>query len=341
LLNRAPKGKIKTLVNPHGASADLDARARSYLHANCSHCHRENAGGSVPSVMNFELTLEKTRMLKARPVLGDLGLDGGKVIAPGEPFSSVLLFRASATGRSRMPYLSSEWVDEAGIALLRDWIASLGEGSVPELKTAPRSSSEALRLAHALPSFPPEGREVIAREAALSSNPLFRDLFDRFLAAEDQTTLQQAVLSKNQILALRGNANRGERLLSDASRLSCVQCHSFGTGGRLIGPDLKTATRGKSRAQILESILEPSKEIAPEYVLHLAELDDDETVSGIVIKRTDAEVVLRDAAAAEHTYPAAKIKSLRALQLSAMPEGLLSGLNAQEAADLLEALLPE
>ena len=118
----------------------------------------------MPSVLNFELPLEKMRSVDARAVLGDLGLVDGKVIATGKPFSSVLLFRTPATGRTRMPYIGTELVDDEGVALLREWIASLdgksGSESVREVvKEISRggaaakytaNSSTALMLAHAL-----------------------------------------------------------------------------------------------------------------------------------------------------------------------------------------------
>ena len=63
----------------------LDLRARSYLHVNCSHCHRENAGSAVLSHMQHELPLEKTGMLGVRPTQGTFGIQGAQVIAPGDP----------------------------------------------------------------------------------------------------------------------------------------------------------------------------------------------------------------------------------------------------------------
>lgn len=333
------KREGESLVNPHDPSADLALRARSYLHANCSHCHRENAGGSVPSVMNFDQPLAKTRMLDARPVLGDLGLDQGKVIASGEPFRSVLLFRASATGRSRMPYLASELVDEKGVALLRDWIASLAPQSNPPIEEHPKNSSAALRLAHALPGYPLEKRQALAHEAVSASNPLFRDLFDRYLPADEQTTLIETRIAPERILATPGDAQRGRALLADTARLTCSQCHRIGESGKEFGPNLAQTLRGKTREQILESLLKPSQLIAPEYVLYSVELTDGEAMSGIVRSRSDSHVTVRDASGTDHTFARSKIKELRAQQLSAMPEGLLAGLNAQEAADLLEGLI--
>ncbi|HEX7862803.1 MAG TPA: PQQ-dependent sugar dehydrogenase [Verrucomicrobiae bacterium] len=344
------------LVSPYHHSEDLDRRARSYLHVNCSQCHREAAGGSVPSVFNYDLPLEKTRSVNARPILGDLGLQNGKVISPGAPFSSVLLFRTSATGRSRMPYLASELVDDDGVALLREWIASLDQKtSEPklaevksELTSAPHSipakyfanSSSALLLAHAFTdsSIAPQTKEQIANAAAKSSNPLVTELFERFLPADARTNVLQSIARPEEVLALRGDAKRGATLLNDTARLTCLQCHQFGAGGRAFGPNLAEAGRKKTRAELLDSILHPSREIAPEYVLYSIELTDDELLSGIIVHRNANELILRDPTGTDHTVPSSKIKSNRPQQLSAMPEGLLSGLAAQEVADLLEAI---
>lgn len=358
LITAKPRENKKQLVSPYDHSADLDARARSYLHVNCSHCHRESAGGSVPSVLNYELPLDKMRSVNARPILGDMGLANGKVIAPGEPFSSVLLFRMSTGGRSRMPYLASELVDEEGVGLLRDWIASL-DGKATKFPNVTRElassdpvssarnyfsdSSSALLLAHALsdPAIPVSTKEQIAVAAAKSSNPLIVELFERFLPANARANLLQTIARPEEILALRGDAQRGAALLNDTARLSCLQCHQYQSAGRAFGPAFKDACRNKTREQLLDSMLRPSREIDPEYVLYSVELSDDELLSGVIVKRNADETVLRDPTGTDHTLPASRIKSTRAQQLSAMPEGLLTGLSAQEVADLLEALLSE
>jgi putative heme-binding domain-containing protein len=104
---------------------------------------------------------------------------------------------------------------------------------------------------------------------------------------------------------------------------------------------LKKAAAKKSKTELLDNILEPSRQIAPEYVLYTAALDKDEELSGIIVQRNERELVLRDAGAVDHVLDLSKVKALRPQQLSAMPEGLLAGLTAQEAADLLAALLNE
>lgn len=359
------KAPEKSLVSPYDAHQPLESRARSYLHINCSPCHRENAGGAVPSVMNIDLPNDKMHMVDQRPTRGDLALARARVINPGAPFNSAALFRVSATGRSRMPYIGTRIVDDPGIALLREWIQGL-KGSTPAgtgenyeslrnalarsdadleklAEPALNSTADALRLAHAAadPIIAVQQREKLAQAVLKTSNPLIRELFERFLPPEARAPVSQITPPRQEVLALRGDGARGAALLADAARLSCLQCHQYRNLGRAFGPPFKRAAQNRSRADLLDNILEPSRQIAPEYVLYTAEIDEDEQISGIILSKTAREIVLRDSGSVDHKLPAEKVKSLRAQQLSAMPEGLLAGLTAQQVADLLEALVQE
>ena len=61
---------VKPLVNPYDAGADVQARARSYLHVNCSHCHQFGAGGSVNMDIKFDTALDDTRPWTRSPCRG-------------------------------------------------------------------------------------------------------------------------------------------------------------------------------------------------------------------------------------------------------------------------------
>ena len=120
-----PPDKRPKLSNPNDNSADLNSRARAYLHTNCAHCHRTHAGSSVLSQMQFDLPLEKTKMLGMRPTQGTFGIHGAQVVAPGDPFRSILLYRMSKLGGGRMPHIGSQIVDPDGSALIQQWIQDL------------------------------------------------------------------------------------------------------------------------------------------------------------------------------------------------------------------------
>jgi hypothetical protein len=54
------------LVNPYDASETVEARARSYLHVNCSVCHVEAGGGNSKMEFGISTVLEKMNLIEAR-----------------------------------------------------------------------------------------------------------------------------------------------------------------------------------------------------------------------------------------------------------------------------------
>ncbi|NQD36576.1 hypothetical protein HPT27_06035 [Permianibacter sp. IMCC34836] len=107
------------------SSTTLAERARSYLHSNCSHCHRP--GGNTPVQLDFryETPLAQTQVCDQPPALGSLGLADARLLAVGAPERSVLLARMRALDANRMPPLGSHVVDQQAITVLTDWIRSL------------------------------------------------------------------------------------------------------------------------------------------------------------------------------------------------------------------------
>ena len=80
--------KSPKLVNPYDDAADLEARARAYLHVNCSHCHQFNAGGAATIAIAHEVALKDAKMLDVRPTQGTFGISDAKIISPGDPLGS-------------------------------------------------------------------------------------------------------------------------------------------------------------------------------------------------------------------------------------------------------------
>ncbi|MBI2823896.1 MAG: PQQ-dependent sugar dehydrogenase [Planctomycetia bacterium] len=115
--------ELPALADPRDASADLAARARSYLHANCAHCHVMAGGGNARIDLDIATPFEKSYTLGERPLHETFGVERALLVAPGEPERSVLLSRLERTGRGRMPPLSTSVVDRDAASLLREWIA--------------------------------------------------------------------------------------------------------------------------------------------------------------------------------------------------------------------------
>lgn len=114
------------LVNPYDSSADLTARARSYLQANCAICHVEAGGGNALMNLEFGVPNAKCRAIDVKPQHDSFGIADARLIAPGSPEQSVLLHRVSIRGNGQMPPLASTVVDQRAVELLREWIGKMG-----------------------------------------------------------------------------------------------------------------------------------------------------------------------------------------------------------------------
>ena len=116
---------LPALPDPLGGSGSTAARARAWLHTNCSHCHRPNGGTPTNLDLRYTTALAATNACNAVPQAGDLGIADARIVAPGDASRSVLVARANRRDGLGMPPLASTVVDTAGVALLRDWINSL------------------------------------------------------------------------------------------------------------------------------------------------------------------------------------------------------------------------
>lgn len=113
------------LTRSTNAEASVTDRARSYLHSNCSHCHRP--GGTTQSGMDlrFSTPLANTGACGAAPDNTDLGRPGAQLLTPGDAENSLLYLRMLAEAQFRMPPISVLEPDAEGARLVADWINQL------------------------------------------------------------------------------------------------------------------------------------------------------------------------------------------------------------------------
>jgi putative heme-binding domain-containing protein len=295
--------------------------------------------------LNYDKPARDWRALDEKPTRGDFGLTGAQIIAPGDPFRSTLLYRISTEGSGHMPHIGSRLVDEQGVALVRDWIRSLPAKATvtsklaKDIDTALQANDQAALLASmngalALASSVSSSGFRVPPAALEHTNALVRDLFQRFLPPEQRRQTLGSEIDPKSILSLGGDPVRGKELFGGAAQ--CARCHVAAGVGRAFGPELNGLNAKYDRAQLLDQILNPSKSVAPEFKLFSLTLRDDKELNGFVRRRSTTELVLRDEALTDHVVPLASIKESRESALSAMPEGMLAPLTAQEAADLLE-----
>lgn len=114
---------LATLAPSGDASRSVEDRARSYLDANCSHCHQP--GGTVANFdARFDTPLERQELVNGS-VLIDQGIDKPRIIAPHDPWRSIAYMRINTSGDIRMPPLARNTIDEAGVKLIDEWIMSM------------------------------------------------------------------------------------------------------------------------------------------------------------------------------------------------------------------------
>jgi len=87
--------------------------------------------------------------------------------------------------------------------------------------------------------------------------------------------------------------------------------------------------------KLLLSILDPSREVAPNYINYLIETKDGQSVLGILASDTPSAITVRQAYAKETVIPREQIKRMSSQGKSLMPEGLETGLKAEDVADLI------
>ncbi|HSH94931.1 MAG TPA: hypothetical protein VK968_12350, partial [Roseimicrobium sp.] len=108
--------------------------------------------------------------------------------------------------------------------------------------------------------------------------------------------------------------------------------------GYQLGPDLVTV-QNSGKEKLLTNIIDPNREIAPQYLAQTVETTDGESVSGVIVSESASTVTVRMAFGKEAAFPRNRIAKLQSQGQSLMPEGLEAGLTPQDVANLLEFII--
>ena len=129
-----------------------------------------------------------------------------------------------------------------------------------------------------------------------------------------------------------GDAGRGKAVFEK----DCATCH-MPRRGRRIGPDL-SGVSSRTREQLLEDILNPSRSIQPRFTNYLIVMRDGRMIDGLIAGETPATLAVRRAEGEDEVLLRSSIAEIRASSLSLMPDGLEAGMSRQELADLIAFL---
>ena len=173
-----------------------------------------------------------------------------------------------------------------------------------------------------------ELRKVYAGDAEALKKPLF---------TAGAKSLEPVEYERH-ALAQHGDAANGAKVFFNEQGVACVRCHAVGGKGGAVGPDLTLAGTQFSRAQLIESILYPSRSVREGYQQIVVETKDGDETSGALKADTADGLTLVDATGQTRFVPRASIVNRRTSNLSLMPEGLQVGLTLDEFADLVAFL---
>jgi len=123
---------------------------------------------------------------------------------------------------------------------------------------------------------------------------------------------------------------------------SCFACHRFNNEGGAQGPDLTGISGRFGVRDLVETIIDPNKEISDQYASVIINTSDGKTITGRIINLSGDDVMVNTNMLEPNTIAKlnrAKIESMETSKVSPMPTGLLDTLKEEELLDLLAFLL--
>jgi putative membrane-bound dehydrogenase-like protein len=140
----------------------------------------------------------------------------------------------------------------------------------------------------------------------------------------------QVVLEYRPALLLAGSRERGREIFAKA----CASCHQAEGRGVDVGPNLATVT-GRSPEDLLVHILDPNREVAPNFVNYNVATVQGRVISGIITEESASAIILRRSEGATDAIPREQIEQVQSTGVSLMPEGLEKVLTVRDFADLI------
>jgi putative membrane-bound dehydrogenase-like protein len=147
------------------------------------------------------------------------------------------------------------------------------------------------------------------------------------------------------LLEGKGNAKAGERLFFHTKVGTCGKCHQHSGRGTAVGPSLSLIARRlpedqeQAKRWLLETILQPSKDMAPQYTPWIVVTKDGKQLTGLPRRKGGNSEAYLGIDGKEFSVKKKDIEFHKESRTSIMPKGLLQNLTMQELRDLFAFLL--
>jgi putative heme-binding domain-containing protein len=137
-----------------------------------------------------------------------------------------------------------------------------------------------------------------------------------------------------------GDPQAGRKLFfNPQGKAPCVKCHSIGGEGGRVGPSLDRIASRRASEFIMESILQPSKDIAPEYEAVAVATKDGRIITGLRINETNFGIQLREENGRFHSLLKRDLDEVKVMTKSLMPENLAELLTVKDLHDIFAYLM--
>jgi putative membrane-bound dehydrogenase-like protein len=155
----------------------------------------------------------------------------------------------------------------------------------------------------------------------------------KLLASQKLSARNEVVEQYRSVLAMPGDIERGRGVFKKI----CSTCHKLEGMGHEIGPNLATM-QSRGAEAILVNVLDPNREVNPQYVNYVLVTDDGRQMTGMIAAETATSVTLKRAEGLTDTVLRLNIDQLQSTRQSIMPEGMEKQIDPQSMSDLLAYL---
>jgi putative heme-binding domain-containing protein len=139
---------------------------------------------------------------------------------------------------------------------------------------------------------------------------------------------------------LAGDPKAGRAIFFDPKgKAQCSRCHTVGGEGGRIGPPLDRIASRRAPEYIMESILEPSRDIDPQYEAVQVVTKKGLAITGLRINESNFSIQLREENGRFHSFLKRDLDEVAVLKKSLMPENFAEQLTVKELHDLFAYLM--
>lgn len=178
--------------------------------------------------------------------------------------------------------------------------------------------------------------KLIANRKRLGDNVAPTQVIRRSVQRDAKELAAIDALIKRYQPALReeGDAGRGRELFSK----HCSACHRVGDMGKAIGPNL-AAMRWRGAQAILVNVLDPNREVNPQYISYRLVTREGEANIGMITAESATSVTLLRGDGSSLTLLRADLQEISQLGLSFMPTGFDKAIPVTQMPDLIAFLM--